>query len=100
MALGSAFSNPILAKAPIQTLDQGVYGVMYQQFDGQVGAFAYLLFILLYFPCISTMAAMLRELHRGWAIFSAFWTTGVAYTVAVVFYQAATFARHPLSSSL
>jgi ferrous iron transport protein B len=81
-------------------LTQGVYGTMYQQFDGKVGAFAYLLFVLLYFPCISTMAVMLRELHRAWAIFSALWMTGVAYGAAVGFYQAATWARHPQSSTL
>lgn len=98
--LSSAFSNPILAKAPIQSVNQGVYGVMSQKFDGQIGAFAYLLFVLLYFPCISTMAVMMRELHRGWSIFSAFWTTGIAYGVAVTFYQAATFTRHPYSSFL
>ncbi|OGT38783.1 MAG: ferrous iron transport protein B [Gammaproteobacteria bacterium RIFCSPHIGHO2_12_FULL_37_14] len=98
--LMDAFSNPLLAQAPIQEVNQGVYGLMYQQFDGQVGAFAYLLFVLLYFPCISTTAAMLRELHRGWSIFSIFWMTGIAYGVAVVFYQAATWWRHPVSSSL
>jgi len=75
-------------------------GQFYQQFDGQVGAFAYLLFVLLYFPCVSTMAAMLRELHRGWAVFSACWNTGVAYTVAVIFYQAGTSLEHPLSSAI
>lgn len=96
--LGAALSNPVLAKAPINAVDQGVYGLMYQKFDGKIGAFSYLLFVLLYFPCISTMAAMLRELHRGWAVFSACWMTGVAYAVAVVFYQAATFLRHPMSS--
>lgn len=98
--LGNAFSNPILAKAPIHSVNQGVYGLMYQQFDGQAGAFAYLLFILLYFPCISTLAAMLRELHKGWSVFSGFWMTGVAYGTAVTFYQLATWFRHPLSSSL
>lgn len=98
--LGHAFSNPVLAKAPVDQLSQRVYGLMYQKFDGQAGAFAYLLFVLLYFPCVSTTAAMLRELHRGWAIFSALWMTGVAYGAAVLFYQAATWFRHPLSSSL
>lgn len=96
--LGSAFSNPVLAKAPIDQLDQSVYGLMYQKFDGKAGAFAYLLFILLYFPCVSTMAAMLRELHRGWVVFSACWMTGVAYATAVVFYQAATLLQHPMTS--
>lgn len=98
--LSHVFVNPVLAQAPISTMNQGVYGLMYQKFDGQIGAFAYLLFILLYFPCISTMAVMLRELHRGWAIFSGCWMTGVAYGTAVAFYQAATWSRHPLSSSL
>lgn len=100
MQLIDAIRNPILAQAPTDTIDQGVYGIMYQQFDGQAGAFAYLLFVLLYFPCISTTAAMLRELHRGWSIFSVVWMTSVAYGVAVLFYQAATFARHPLSSAV
>lgn len=95
-----AFSNPVLAKAPINAVNQGVYGMMYQHFDGRIGAFAYLLFVLLYFPCISTTAAMLRELHRGWSIFSIAWMTGVAYGTAVLFYQCATFMRHPLSSFL
>ncbi|OGT41844.1 MAG: ferrous iron transport protein B [Gammaproteobacteria bacterium RIFCSPHIGHO2_12_FULL_37_34] len=98
--LNHAFGNPILAKAPIGEVDQGVYGLMYQQFDGQIGAFAYLLFVLLYFPCISTTAVMLRELHRGWSVFSIVWMTGIAYSVAVIFYQAATWWRHPISSSL
>lgn len=96
----NAFSNPVLAKAPIDTVDQGVYGIMYQRFDGQIGAFAYLLFILLYFPCISTTAAMLREVHRGWSLFSIFWMTMLAYGTAVFFYQAATWLHHPISSSL
>lgn len=98
--LGSAFSNPILASAPMDDVNQGVYGLMYQKFDGKAGAFAYLLFVLLYFPCVSTTAAIVRELHRGWAVFSALWMAGVAYATAVVFYQAATWARHPWSSSL
>ncbi len=98
--LSSAFANPVLAQAPIDPVNKGVYGLMYQQFDGQVGAFAYLLFVLLYFPCVSTTAAMLREVHRGWAIFSPIWMTSVAYGVSVLFYQTATWFRHPLSSSL
>jgi len=69
-------------------------------FDGQIGAFAYLLFVLLYFPCVSTMAVMLRELHRGWTVFSAAWMIGAAYGIAVIFYQSATWLRHPLSSSM
>jgi ferrous iron transport protein B len=98
--LSSVFGNPVLAQAPISTMNQGVYGLMYQKFDGQIGAFAYLLFILLYFPCVSTMAVITRELHRGFGLFSAVWMTSVAYGTSVVFYQAATWKRHAFSSSL
>lgn len=96
--LGSALGNPVLAKAPVHTVSQGVYGIMAKQFDGQVGAMAYLLFVLLYFPCVSTTAAMLREVNRGWTVFSVIWTTGVAYGAAVAFYQLATVMRHPIAS--
>lgn len=100
IALKDAFINPVLAKAPIDPVTQGVYGLMAQRFDGTHGAFAYLLFVLLYVPCVSTTAAIMRELDKNWAIFSAIWMTGIAYGTAVGFYQAATFTAHPLSSSL
>lgn len=97
-ALGQAFMHPLLSQAPLMSLNQGVYGMMAARFDGKAGAFAYLLFVLLYFPCVSTMAAMLRELNRGWAVFSACWMTGVAYASATFFYQLATLPRHALGS--
>ena len=97
-ALGGAFSNPIMASAPDHTVANGVFGQMFSRFDGKVGAFAYLLFVLLYFPCISATAAMTRELSRRWTIFSVLWTTGLAYAVATLFYQAMTLDKHPASS--
>lgn len=100
VALKDAFSNPVLAKAPIDPVTQGVYGLMAQKFDGTRGAFAYLLFVLLYVPCVSTTAAIMRELDRNWAVFSAIWMTGVAYGIAVGFYQLASFSEHPFSSTL
>ncbi len=100
MALPSALGNPILASAPDHSVNPGVYGIMYQRFNGQVGAFAYLLFVLLYVPCISTTAVMLRELNRRWTLFSVVWSFGLAYGIAVLFYQIATFHHHPQSSLL
>jgi ferrous iron transport protein B len=75
-----------------------VFGAMAVRFDGQAGAFAYLLFILLYFPCVATIGAIKRETGVAWAGFVAAWTTGVAYLSASLFYQAATYSRHPDSS--
>ncbi|PCH56780.1 MAG: ferrous iron transporter B, partial [Legionellales bacterium] len=58
------------------------------RFTSKAAAFAYLLFVLLYFPCISVITAISKELNKKWAAFSVVWTTGVAYIAATVFYQA------------
>lgn len=76
-------------------LHKEVYGQMYKQFAGPIGAFTYLLFVLLYFPCIPALAAIFHELDRRWAVFSMLWNTGIAYCVATIFYQVATFVEHP-----
>ncbi|MEN8763245.1 MAG: Fe(2+) transporter permease subunit FeoB [Thiogranum sp.] len=81
-----------------QDISQGVFGAMNSRFDGQAGAFAYLLFVLLYFPCVATIGAIKREAGRPWAIFVAAWTTTVAYITAVSFYQVATYSDHPTTS--
>ncbi|MCG6942208.1 MAG: Fe(2+) transporter permease subunit FeoB [Thiohalocapsa sp.] len=78
----------------------GTFGAMEARFDGRAGAFAYLLFVLLYFPCVATIAAIVRETGPAWAAFVGAWTTGIAYITASFFYQAATFSRDPLASSL
>ena len=74
------------------------FSAMLARFDGQVGAFAYLLFILLYFPCAAATAAIYRETNLAWTVFIAGWTTGLAYLWATLFYQLATFLQHPMSS--
>ena len=91
----SILSNPIAGSAPEHSVHDGVYGVMYQHFSGQRGAFAYLLFVLLYVPCVSTTAVMARELNKGWAVFSVIWSVSLAYGVSVLYYQIATFSLHP-----
>jgi ferrous iron transport protein B len=77
----------------------GTFGAMEARFDGRAGAFAYLLFVLLYFPCVATVAAIVRESGRPWAAFVAAWSTGIAFVTATLFYQAATFERHPASAT-
>ena len=84
-----------LSNTPAAGLSQSVYGVMYEHFDGKAGAYAYLLFILLYIPCVSTMAAIRQEASRKLMWFSIAWSCVVAYATAVTFYQIATFASHP-----
>ena len=91
-------TRDLVAAAQEQEVSTDVFGAMVDRFDGQAGAFAYLLFVLLYFPCVASIGAINREAGRAWAVFVALWTTGVAYIVASVYYQLATYAEHPASS--
>lgn len=48
----------------------------------------FLLFILIYFPCIATIVAIKEESHSWkWAAFSIFYTTGIAWLVSFLVYQ-------------
>ncbi|MCC2113459.1 MAG: ferrous iron transporter B, partial [Hyphomicrobiales bacterium] len=96
--VGTAGDNDAAAEA--QGVDHSTFGAMAARFDGQAGAFAYLLFILLYFPCAAALGAVAGEVGSRWAVFAAAWTTGVAYFGATLFYQLATFAAHPTTSVL
>ena len=52
-------------------------------------AFCYLLFVLIYFPCIATIAAVKGETGSWrWALFTALYTTAIAWVVSAVVYQA------------
>ncbi len=52
-------------------------------------AYSFMLFILLYFPCIAALAAIRREAGTKWMVFEIFYTTGVAWLVSFIFYQVA-----------
>lgn len=96
--LGDALMNPILASAPDGEVSKAVYGMMVSRFDGKIGAFSYLLFVLLYIPCVSTMAVIRQEASKRFMWFSITWSFLIAYAAAVLFYQVATIARHPTQS--
>jgi len=76
-----------------------VFGAMAARFDGVAGAFAYMLLILLYTPCIAAAGAIRHESGGAWTAFAAVWTTTLGYVSAVAFYQAATFSRDPVSAT-
>ncbi len=95
--------STVSGSATAVTADQGVSSVtlraMVRHFDGRAGAFAYMLFILLYFPCVAAFGAMVREIGPRWALLAGAWSSWLAWFAAVEFYQAATFMRHPEQSA-
>ena len=50
-------------------------------------AFSFLLFVLLYFPCIATIATLRREAGRRWAWFTVFHSLVLAWVVSFIVYQ-------------
>ncbi|WP_303911834.1 ferrous iron transport protein B [Bacteroides mediterraneensis] len=51
-------------------------------------AYCYMLFVLIYFPCIATLAAIRQESHSWkWAVFAAVYTTVLAWIVAFAVHQ-------------
>ena len=73
----------------------GTIARLQASFDGQLGAFSYLLFILLYMPCVATIGVIVKEIGRFWAIFSTVWSVVLAYTAATLCYQLGSIAADP-----
>ena len=73
----------------------GAMGVMDAKFGSAAAAYSYLIFVLLYVPCISVMGAIARESSRGWMGFSILWGLNIAYSLSTLFYQVASYSEHP-----
>ena len=78
------------AAAEQQEVSKSVFVEMRQRFDGAIGAFAYLLFVLMYIPCASATGTIAREIGLKWAVFIGVWSTLLAYCSATLFYQLGT----------
>lgn len=68
------------------------YSALYQKMSADgitpLIAFCYLLFVLIYFPCIATIAAIKNESGSWrWALFAAGYTTVLAWAVSAAVYQ-------------
>ncbi len=50
-------------------------------------AFCFMLFVLLYFPCVATIATLRREAGKVWAWFTVFHSLALAWLVSFLVYQ-------------
>jgi ferrous iron transport protein B len=50
-------------------------------------AFGFMLFVLIYFPCVAVIAAIKKESDIKWAAFTMFYTTAIAWIVTFIVYQ-------------
>ncbi len=108
-ALGGALTDPLgvsigdvsdtAAVAAEQEVSTRTLTNMATLFSGPFAAFCYLVFVLLYAPCVAVLGAVNKEAGLPWTLLVFGWSTGLAYIAATVTYQLGTFARHPLSST-
>ena len=107
-ALGGALADPLgldigavedpEAAAAEQEVALDTIAAMRALFHGEIGAFSYLLFILLYMPCVATIGVIYKEIGAFWAAFSTGWSVIMAYSAAVVCYQIGTFSADPTAA--
>ncbi len=91
----SVLANPIEASKGDGEMENGTMGVMSAKFGSMSAAYSYLIFVLLYIPCISVMGAIARESSRGWMAFSVLWGLDIAYSFSTLYYQTVNFSSHP-----
>jgi ferrous iron transport protein B len=86
-------------QAAEQNVSLGTIAQMQSLFPSALAALAYLVFILLYMPCVATVGAIVKELGAFWAAFSTLWSLVVAYSLAVVTFQLGQLAESPASAT-
>ncbi len=68
--------------------DSGIFSTLRERFSGgPAQAYAYLLFVLIYFPCLAALGVILREVGKGYGWLSVTYLTILAWITATLFYQ-------------
>ncbi len=85
----------------VEDSKQSTYSTMVSRFGehGEKAAFAYLLFILIYAPCVAALAAIYREIGLRWMLFAVTYLTVLAWVISTAYYQLATFSVNPSASA-
>jgi ferrous iron transport protein B len=110
MALGGALTDPLgISIGDVSDLEavkqeQGVEDTtltnMATLFNSPFSAFCYLVFVLLYAPCVAVLGAVNKEAGWKWTLLVFSWCTGLAYITSTVIYQVGVFRVDPVFSSL
>ncbi|MFZ4706544.1 MAG: ferrous iron transport protein B [Bacteroidales bacterium] len=79
-------SGSLISKLQQQTISSGRQ--QGKKVFNPLVAFSFMLFILIYFPCIGVVAAIRKESgHTKWAVFVVVYTTGLAYLASLLVFQ-------------
>ncbi len=88
----TSIANPLGVKAAIEESEgagnEGAYKTMQAHFNlGRFQVLAYLLFILLYVPCLAAMGTAFRELGRFYGTLMMVFQTVIGWSLSVLFFQ-------------
>ncbi len=88
----SSFFDPLGIKNSSREVDEsdkkyGVLSSLRQNFKNVHSAYAYLLFLMIYFPCLATVGAVVREAGSKVALAQILYMTVLAWIVSVLYYQ-------------
>jgi ferrous iron transport protein B len=88
----TSIANPLGVKAAIEESEgagnEGAYKTMQAHFNlGRFQVLAYLLFILLYVPCLAAMGTAFRELGRFYGTLMMVFQTIIGWSLSVLFFQ-------------
>ncbi|WP_196137921.1 Fe(2+) transporter permease subunit FeoB [Aliikangiella sp. G2MR2-5] len=100
VGIGEADVKSLDEVAQSQEIHRGLFELLQSSFDGTLGAFSFLLFILLYSPCVSALGATMKETGSRWTLFIVLWSTFLAYSLSTIVYQAGQLMKTPVSASL
>lgn len=76
------------------------YNLMLALFPSAWGAFCYLVFILLYAPCVATIGVMQREAGKAWLGFSMIWSLLLSYWLAAFLWNISLLLSAPVQAIL
>ncbi len=91
--IGDVSDRALAAEA--QGVNESTLTNMASLFGSQFAAFCYLVFILLYAPCVAVLGAITKEAGWRWMLLIFSWTIGLAYYTSAGIYQLGTIMEHP-----
>lgn len=89
----------IQAVAEEQGIEHQTMSKIHQSFGTQASVIAFLIFTLLYTPCVAALGAVYRETNAKWTALVGVWTFATAWMLATFYYQAANIFVTPAQSS-
>lgn len=101
LALGSSFTDPLgIGVDEFEAADEGAEGLgvevgifqsMRTHFGegarGQAAAFAYMIFVLLYIPCVVAVSAAWKEIGSTLSLIQVYYSTLLAWVLGVLYFQ-------------